>query len=124
MPRLQPITDSRTPSETSEKSHSQSDSMDNTKRTQPNSVTFLDTNDVDGTPVSLNSTEPLYLRWSRLHKSVQIKEHNSGLIRSSIAASTPQPGSDLQKQQGNTPKVILDAVSGYAAPGEVLAMMG
>ena len=70
-----------------------------------------------------SASEPLYLRWSRLQKTVTIKESNSGLLRSSIAAPTAA-SMDAFKKQGTSQKVILDEVSGCAAPGEVLAMMG
>jgi ABC-type multidrug transport system fused ATPase/permease subunit len=61
-----------------------------------------------------------YLRWSRITKRVEVKEVNAGLLRSSIAAS---PTEDLQKS-GPQIKLILNEVSGSAAPGEVLALMG
>ena len=103
-------------------------SLDNTKATMSmsRSVTILDTSDVESNDKTLHgsSTEPLFLRWSRLHKTVTIKEHNSGLLRGSIAAPTPQSDDAFKKQGGTSQKVILDAVSGCAAPGEVLAMMG
>ncbi|KAL3899454.1 MAG: hypothetical protein SGARI_006454 [Bacillariaceae sp.] len=77
----------------------------------------------DTTNIVTSASEPLYLRWSRLQKTVTIKESNSGLLRGSIAAPTPS-SADAFKKQGTTQKVILDEVSGCAAPGEVLAMMG
>jgi hypothetical protein len=67
----------------------------------------------------------LFLRWSRVKKTVTIKDDNSGLLRSSIVAPTRGSVTDLPlKKNGNIQKVILDDVSGCAAPGEVLAMMG
>lgn len=72
----------------------------------------------------------LYLRWSRLTKTVQIKESNAGLLRGSIAAPTAQ---DIQSFKAATTttaatqpqkKTILNQVSGCAQPGQVLCMMG
>jgi hypothetical protein len=112
------------PSETS-KNH---DSMDNTSK-MTHSVTFHDASDVESNDRTLHgigttNTEPLFLRWSRLGKTVTIKEHNVGLLRGSIAAPTAQSDTTGFRKQGTTQKVILDSVSGCAAPGEVLAMMG
>lgn len=57
-----------------------------------------------------------HLRWSRISKSVQVKEVASGLLRGSISASS--------KSMGPIIKNILDDVSGSAIPGEILAIMG
>lgn len=66
-----------------------------------------------------------YLRWARITKEVEIKEGNSGLIRGSIATSTPESTEELKKKGTVTvKKTILNGVSGSAAPGEVLALMG
>ncbi|CAB9497116.1 Putative white-brown complex homolog protein 30 [Seminavis robusta] len=105
-----------------------------------------------------------YLRWSRLYKSVEIKESTAGLVRGPIAgpssstatkesgqateASTPptslvheqsrrsswtllSPASSMMMLGGgdnhnknDNHKVILDRVSGCAAPGEVVGLMG
>lgn len=83
------------------------------------------------------SSGGLFLRWSRITKSVTIKPENSGLLRSSIAAPTAQSRKDFRttmrrmsterknfERHGKPVKTILDEVSGYAAPGEILAMMG
>jgi len=57
------------------------------------------------------------LRWSGITKSVKIVEDNSGLMKTSIAGKS-------KESTGSTTKVILNNISGYAAPGEVLALMG
>jgi len=65
----------------------------------------------------------LFLRWSKLVKSVEIHEHNSGLLRTSIATPSQSSSEDFKKQ-GAQIKTILNEVSGTASPGEVLALMG
>jgi ABC-type Fe3+/spermidine/putrescine transport system ATPase subunit len=86
------------------------------------------------TPISSNNSpsgsvdedtgkDGLFLRWSRLVKTVQVKENNAGLLRGSIAAPSPQALQELSKT-GPVTKTILDEVSGCAEPGQVLCMMG
>ena len=63
-----------------------------------------------------------------------IKADNSGLLRGSIAAPTKESNESFirrrtnSKKNGNNKKEekknILKEVSGYAAPGEIVAMMG
>jgi ABC-type multidrug transport system ATPase subunit/ABC-type multidrug transport system permease subunit len=65
----------------------------------------------------------LHLRWSRLVKSVEIREQNSGLLRGSISTPSHQSHEDFKKS-GTQTKTILNEVSGTASPGEVLALMG
>lgn len=64
-----------------------------------------------------------FLRWSRLQKTVEVKEATSGFLRGSIAAPSNESKKKIQKT-GPVLKVILNEASGYAAPGEVLALMG
>jgi len=71
------------------------------------------------------NTEGKFLRWTRITKEVEVKEANSGLLRGSIAAPSPESAEDLKKAGTQTViKTILNGVSGSAAPGEVLALMG
>jgi ABC-type multidrug transport system fused ATPase/permease subunit len=84
-------------------------------------------NDVDDTTYEdasdIVGKKGLHLRWSRLTKSVEIHEQNSGLLRGSIATPNHQSKEDFKKA-GTQTKVILNEVSGTASPGEVLALMG
>mmetsp|Transcript_2795 Transcript_2795/g.7063 ORF Transcript_2795/g.7063 Transcript_2795/m.7063 type:complete len:777 (+) Transcript_2795:113-2443(+) len=86
-----------------------------------------------------------HLRWTRITKTVEIKESNGGLLRGSIAspaADASESIGDLEASEnghgngsikGNnnksianasSHKTILDGVSGSASPGQVLALMG
>ena len=125
------------------------------KQPQPKSVSFhggdvitdVDTSTsgaaADKTPPpssSSSSSSTIHLRWSRIKKEVVIKESNSGLLRGSIAAPTPESKAGIaataaaataaaaqhqqQQKQQLKKKVILSEVSGEASPGQVLAMMG
>ena len=50
---------------------------------------------------------------------------HSGLIRGSIATSTPESAEESKKKGVvSAKKTILNGVSGAAAPGEILALMG
>ena len=75
----------------------------------------------------------IFLRWSRITKAVSTKAENSGLVRGSIVESREDFKTTIRRmsierkndrQQRKQVKTILDEVSGYAAPGEILAMMG
>jgi hypothetical protein len=73
----------------------------------------------------------LFLRWSRIHKAVTIKEDNSGLLRGSIVSPNTRGSAvslnhdpSIKATTKSVKKVILHNVSGSAAPGQVLAMMG
>jgi len=61
------------------------------------------------------------MRWSRIRKTVEIREAQVGLIRSSISSAKFDAET---KKGGGVEKVILNDVSGAAYPGEVLALMG
>jgi len=63
------------------------------------------------------------LRWNRITKEVVVTETTSGLLRGSIANPTKETNDAINKTCP-TKKVILDDVSGYAIPGEVMALMG
>lgn len=74
---------------------------------------------------SVANSEGKFLRWTRITKEVEVKEVNSGLLRGSIAAPSPESAEDLKKAgTQSVKKTILNGVSGSAAPGEVLALMG
>jgi ABC-type multidrug transport system ATPase subunit len=68
-----------------------------------------------------------YLRWSRLQKTVQVKELSAGLMSASISTSShkkaKESGTSGNSSKTST-KVILNSISACAAPGEVLAIMG
>ena len=61
------------------------------------------------------------MRWSRIRKTVEIKQTDSGLIRSSISSAKFDANNG---KGGAIEKVILNDVSGAAFPSEVLALMG
>lgn len=63
------------------------------------------------------------MRWSRLLKSVEVRDIATGLVQSSIADADSAPSQPLTKS-GPVIKVILNQVSGYAQPGHVVALMG
>ena len=99
-----------------------------------------------------------HLRWSRLQKTVELKDISGGLLRGSIAGPSKSKAAAEVKEEGpsleiaasnskhgssrwsnlhelalggnttasssSNKRVILDQVSGYAAPGEVVAAMG
>ena len=81
-----------------------------------------------------NPKDGIFLRWSRITKSVAIKPENLGLMRGSIAESGTSTRENFQTKirrmsverisEKKQVKTILDEVSGCAAPGEILAMMG
>ena len=81
----------------------------------------------DSQPLSRDAADPkssgttsYHLRWSRLTKSVQVQSTNAGLLGSgSISQSF-----HISNQRNEQSKVILNSVSGYAAPGELLSVMG
>lgn len=66
-----------------------------------------------------------HLRWSRITKTVDLTKSNKGEGGGITAAKSLSASfSKSQSLSNNHHKTILDAVSGYAAPGEVLSLMG
>lgn len=80
----------------------------------------MDLASADGDLLS-SAKEGYFMRWSRLRKSVEVRDAQTGLLRSSI--SSPNIDADTRKS-GPVVKVILNDVSACAAPGELLAVMG
>ncbi len=58
-----------------------------------------------------------FVRWTALSKTVQVNDATGGLMRTSIAADPKQKSSTKEKR-------ILNQVSGWAAPGNILALIG
>lgn len=73
-------------------------------------------------PSKTNRNGGRKLRWSRITKEVQVKELSAGLLKGSIAANQ-QVAVDSSLKSSKT-KVILNAVSGSAEPGQVISLMG
>lgn len=67
----------------------------------------------------MNKSGP-FLRWSRVKKTVMVQ----GTYDSRLSFGKPTISPSQTNGAKNTKKVILSEVSGFAAPGEVLAMMG
>ncbi|GKY97154.1 hypothetical protein MPSEU_000673800 [Mayamaea pseudoterrestris] len=67
-----------------------------------------------------------FLKWSHLTKTVEVKDMSSGGImgRSSIAGKAVDVVKKVNDSSNTTSKTILHSVSGYAAPGQVIALMG
>ncbi len=73
-------------------------------------------------------TGGMHLRWTRIVKTVEMKEGGVGLLRGSIAGGAPASPAAASATSAvpasTTTRTILDRVSGTANPGEVLALMG
>jgi ABC-type branched-subunit amino acid transport system ATPase component len=67
-----------------------------------------------------NANRGYFLRWSRLHKRVDVKDNTGGLMGGSSIAGSFTNGASA----ASTKKNVLHDCSGYAAPGEVLCCMG
>ncbi|KAL7542532.1 hypothetical protein ACHAXR_011860 [Thalassiosira sp. AJA248-18] len=83
-----------------------------------------------------------HLRWTRIAKTVEVKDVNTGLLRGSISApsrfgkdssidddpdnSNAASAADDEEapSKRSSTKTILNGVSGSASPGQVLALMG
>ena len=87
-------------------------------RQQPQTITdcsrtSISTN-VESTPV-----HSYFVRWNGLCKRVNVKVDSGGLLRNSIAT-------DIKRKStlNNNKKIILNQVSGWAAPGKILCLIG
>lgn len=78
--------------------------------------------DSDIAQENVEKNNGLFLRWSRVKKSVMVQGTYDS--RFSFGKPTIATGQINGAQKGNSKKTILSKVSGYAAPGEVMAMMG
>eukprot|EP00548_Thalassiothrix_antarctica_P007128 CAMPEP_0194151868 /NCGR_PEP_ID=MMETSP0152-20130528/49790_1 /TAXON_ID=1049557 /ORGANISM="Thalassiothrix antarctica, Strain L6-D1" /LENGTH=761 /DNA_ID=CAMNT_0038855963 /DNA_START=149 /DNA_END=2434 /DNA_ORIENTATION=- len=92
----------------------------------------------DALKMSNNSSNSrlCYLRWTNIIKSVEVKENNTGLLKSSIGGGSNSSANHNKKkttteetqQQGHSNnknnKIILNKVSGEAKSGEIMALMG
>lgn len=83
------------------------------------------------TSSSSSPSNSLHLRWSRLTKIVPFSDDSKGLMRGSTSMSSRDLKSSALQRETSTmaasapsTKTILNAVSGSASPGEVLALMG
>jgi ABC-type multidrug transport system ATPase subunit/ABC-type multidrug transport system permease subunit len=107
---------------------------------------------VDVQDTQRRTTGGMQLRWTNLSKTVEVKEFTGGLVKGTIGGTTHQnnhashsPNDDDDGERANDlenggernsrinnvskgdrskTKVILNSVSGYARPGEILALMG
>lgn len=64
-----------------------------------------------------------FVRWNGLSKRVNVKVDSGGLLKKSIAADVKTRNSTL-KSNSNKKRTILNQVSGWAAPGKLLALIG
>ena len=118
---------------TVKKDETASHSSDSDFSEQPNTLAIPSGDSSSNGQHGMAKNGGFYLRWSRLRKTVDVHDTSGGgLIRGSIAASsstgltkrgsisrTFMPGENCKET-----KDILCHVSGYAAPGELLACMG
>jgi ABC-type multidrug transport system ATPase subunit len=101
--------------------------MTNNTATSTTNITNTNNNTSNNASSNGNHDRSFYLRWSRLQKTVQVKAEAAGILSSSI--STSFKVSDKNENDSNSNKkddkiIILNSVSGAAAPGQVLAIMG
>jgi len=79
---------------------------------------------VDSSKKTTPPTDGCFLRWSRLTKIVSVQDGGGGLMgRQSISRSLHAESTAFNRAAEKSKK-ILNSVSGYAAPGQVLACMG
>ncbi len=69
--------------------------------------------------LNIDKTTPCYLKWTNITKTVEVKDQDMGLIKSSIGESAND-----KKENKEFTKIILNQVSGQAKPGQILALMG
>lgn len=79
---------------------------------------------LDSAAPGSDSKTGYYLRWSRLHKSVELQSNAAGLMGNASISTSFKQQTPANKRGSVVKKVILDHVSGYAAPGEIVACMG
>lgn len=91
----------------------------------------LPNGDSDHDRASQDAIGGLFLRWSHLSKTVEVKDMSAGGLagRSSLAQKGAAADAVAAQATGGATsntmtKTILHSVSGYAAPGQVLACMG
>mmetsp|Transcript_5239 Transcript_5239/g.7961 ORF Transcript_5239/g.7961 Transcript_5239/m.7961 type:complete len:705 (+) Transcript_5239:2-2116(+) len=65
-----------------------------------------------------------FLRWSRITKSVEVRDISQGLLKSSISRRNLDSDKKTKSIKGVERRTIINSVSGCAAPGELLALMG
>jgi ABC-type multidrug transport system ATPase subunit len=77
----------------------------------------------DGALESIKGGPAYQLKWTNITKTVEVKDLSAGGLVGRSSLSLPA-GSSESKVTGPATKTILHAVSGHAAPGQVLACMG
>ena len=66
----------------------------------------------------------IHLRWSRISKIVDLSKQNKSRNGGGLVGARSSLSKSFQSQSLESSKTILNQVSGYAAPGQVLALMG
>ena len=77
------------------------------------------TTNADTSGIIPGNDKSFHIRFSRLTKTVRVASTDAGLLgNGSISQAF------VARNQDSQSKVILDSLSGYAAPGELLSIMG